>query len=81
MTFSTAIRVASQDEVFCGHGSGLDRALAKTLLAFSVLISEDSWAFLFFLSDRIVFIPSDRCAEILRSLGESRKNRNPRGKG
>ena len=44
-------------------------------LTFSLLTSEDFWVFLSFLSDRSVFIPSDKCAEkILRLLGKSRKN-------
>ena len=34
-----------------------------TLLTFSLLIREDFWVFLPFLSDRTVFTPSDKCAE------------------
>ena len=36
---------------------------SATLLALSSLISVDFWDFLSFLSDRSVFVPSDKCAE------------------
>ena len=47
------------------------------MLTFSWLISEDFWGFLSFLSDRSVFVPSDRCAENTAIAGKSRNARNP----
>ena len=43
------------------------------LLTFSLLISEDFWVFLSFLSERNVLITSDNVLKILRSLGKERK--------
>ena len=40
------------------------------LLSFSLLISEDFWIFLSFLSDRNVFMPSDKCAENTAIVGK-----------
>ena len=45
-----------------------------TLLTFSLLISEDFWVFLSFLSDRSAFVPSDKCAENTPIAGKREKN-------
>ena len=51
-----------------------DTFCTQALLTFSLLISEAFWAFLSFPNDRSVFVPSDTCAEMLRSLGNSRES-------
>ena len=51
-----------------------DYYMGISLFTFSLLINEDFWVFLSFLSSRGVFIPSDKCAENMRSLGKESKS-------
>ena len=44
-----------------------------TLLTFSLLISEDFWVFLSCLSDRNVFVPSDKCSVSTAIAGKIKK--------
>ena len=47
--------------------------MKAALLTFSLLISEDFWVFLPFLSDRSVFVASDECAESTATAGKIKK--------
>ena len=47
------------------------------LLTFSLLISEDFWVFLSFLSDRSVLYLPTNVLKALRSLGKSRRRQKP----
>ena len=69
-SYALCCSIASQKRTFrnaCSHesascvvGKRASSQLKKSLLTFSLLISEDFWDFPSFLSDRRVFIPSNR---------------------
>ena len=77
---------APRDELKNGRGrvSG-SSIMGITLLIFSLLVSEDFWVLLSFLSDRSAKIPCNKCAENTGIAGRIKRQleilTNWRGKG